>query len=625
MSRVLNLSTTYASVGLGVLGVLLVLSFLVIIWQGRVRRRHALQLQQATRLLKNIKPSAGVENNLNIILETYSGILDAHGYAFYLLDEAQNKYLLKSVRHLHDDKGKKASPSYNRLAPDKKETYQPPISLQNEGIGKSMELIHEGRVPLLSIPLGTGKGLIRIGPISSIPGRVRKQLEFVNELLPQVVDVLVETDRMKIQTDIVVTSETALRSVSSMALNSDAVMKKAIEMFATSMGIADGFIMFQTKGGFQIPVSFGWSASQENAIYRDREVGAQLWRAIAQREDVVIRHNNAQYPKLSGLLNARGHEVLLIGKFSDSIRTGLLVCRVDTTVDTGLSEEQFSTSMRSLSKALSRLLRIQNTIKPMTNNYIELLKLLSKTIDDLNPYTVGYSELMSRYSIIIAQEMGLPQREIQDIALAAYLSNIGVLGLSEELYLKEGKFSEIEFEKMKLHAEVGAEIIEMLLGNQAVGSYIRYHHERMDGHGYPEGLSGGDIPVGAKIIAVVQTFLAKINGRKYRTPLPFDKALELLKNSAGAQLDPQVVDALVRWYQRKRGTVKNTGRALGPCWEMTCSTAEVCANCPAFGQVHQNCWEMDRNNCQAHGKSCESCFVYTEAMARKTSLGGKVV
>ncbi|KEO81459.1 hypothetical protein EL26_20500 [Tumebacillus flagellatus] len=620
-----DLLAAYAGAGIAVLGVLLVLSFLVLLLQSRARRVQANRLEQATRLLKNIKPSAGVENNLNIILEIYSGIVDSHGYAFYLRDDSQQKYLLKSVRHLHDVKGRKVAPTYNRLAPDKKETYQPPISLSVEGIGKEMDVVQEGRVPLLSIPIAGGKGLIRIGPIESISGSVRKRLEFVNELLPQVVDVLVETDRMKIQTDIVVTSETALRSVSSMALNADAVMKKTLEMFATSMGISDAFISFQAKGGFHVPVLFGWTASQENAIYQDREVGAQLWRAIAQREDVVIRPNNAQYPKLSNLLNVRGQELLLIGKFTDSIRTGLLVCRVDLAGETELSEEQYATSMRALTKALSRLLRIQNMIKPMTNNYIDLMKLLSKTIDDLNPYTVGYSELMSRYSIIIAQELGLPQREIQDIALAAYLSNIGVLGLSEELYLKEGKFSEIEFEKMKLHAEVGAEIIEMLLGNQAVASYVRYHHERMDGHGYPEGLRGSEIPMGAKIIAVVQTFLAKINGRKYRTPLPFDKALELLKNAAGSQLDPQAVDALVRWYQKKRSAVKTTGQALGPCWEMTCSTAEVCANCPAYGQVHLNCWEMDTNNCKAHGKSCESCFVYTEAMARRNALGGKVV
>jgi HD-GYP domain-containing protein (c-di-GMP phosphodiesterase class II) len=393
-------------------------------------------------------------------------------------------------------------------------------------------------------------------------------------------------------------------------------MKKTLGMFASAMGVSSGFVMFHQAGGFQVPVMFGFSAAHEAAILRDRELGAQLWRAIDHREVVTVGQGDSAYPKLSGLLI--GSERLLIAKFIDGGRSGLLVCRIDQRADTGLSEEQMVTSIRTLSKQLGKLLRIQNGIKPLTQSYVELLKLLSRTIDNLNPYTVGYSELTARYSIIIAQEMGLPQREIQDIALAAYLSNIGVLGLSEELYLKEGKFSEIEFEKMKLHAEVGAEIVEMLVGNKQVASYIRYHHERMDGHGYPAGLRGQEIPTGARIIAVVQTFLAKINGRRYRSPMTFDKALDVLRGSEGSQLDPAVVEALIRWFQRKRGGMRGADRALGPCYEMCCAPSEVCATCPAFKQPEKNCWEVSRNNCQAHGKSCETCFVYTEAMARRS-------
>lgn len=622
LSQILAEATAHATVILGAVGGLCLLFLLLLLWQSRARRRTAEQVEQATRLLRHVRPAAGVENNLNIILEIYSGILDADGYAFYLLDETQQKYLLKAVRHLHNDKGKKASPSYNRLAPDRKEIYQPPISLPVQTTGRTMDIVKEGDVPLLSIPIEGGKGLIRIGPRVSLSNATRARLAFVTSLLPQVVEGLVETDRMKIQTDIVVTSEHALRSVSSMALNAEAILGKTLSMFATSMGLSDGFIMFQKAGEFQVPVLFGWSGSLEQTIRRDRELGAQLWRAVDHREAVIVRQGEPAYPKLDALLSGRGSQMLLIGKFIDGARSGLLVCRVEEQAETGLSMEQLTTSMRSLSKQISKLLRVQNSIKPMSNSYIELLKLLSRTIDNLNPYTVGYSELMSRYSIIIAQEMGLPQRDIQETALAAYLSNIGVLGLSEELYLKEGKFSEIEYEKMKLHADVGAEIVEMLIGNKEVASYIRYHHERMDGHGYPAGLHGAEIPVGARIIAVVQTFLAKINGRKYRTPLSFDKALELLKSSSGAQLDPQAVDALVRWLQKKRSTLRTTESALGPCWEMCCSPSEVCATCPAYGQTHVNCWDVHQNNCQAHGKSCETCFVYTEAMGRR---GGKAI
>ncbi|MGZ4164649.1 MAG: HD-GYP domain-containing protein [Tumebacillaceae bacterium] len=597
----------------GVAGAIAVLCVLLLILQRQARKKQDERLEYATRLLRHVKPSAGLENNLNFILEIYSNLVDAYGYAFYVLDEGQQKFLLKSVRHRQDKKSEAAAKG---LAPSQKEVYQPPMSLPFSVMGRDIELVKEGEVPLLTIPVQGGKGVIRIGPLSSMPSRMRAKIEYVTDLLPQLVDVLVETDRMKMQTDVVVTSEHALRAVSSMALDNDAIMRKTLGMYAIAMGLNDGFVMFQHSGHFQVPVIFGWSAPQQQYILRDRELGAQLWRAVDHREVVIVRKGDGSYPKLDGLLQAHDTELLLIAKFVENARTGLLVYRVEERGETVLSEAQLSSSIRTLSKQLTKLLRLQNGIRPLTQSYVEMLKLLSRTIDNLNPYTVGYSEMMSRYSIIIAQEMGLSHREIQDIAQAAYLSNIGVLGLSEDLYLKEGKFSEIEFEKMKLHADVGAEIVEMLIGNKQMASYIRYHHERMDGHGYPAGLKGQEIPTGARIIAVVQTFLAKINGRKYRAPLSFDKALDLLKTSAGAQLDPQVVEALHRWFQRKRADMRGANEALGNCWDMCCAPSEVCASCPAYQQPNKNCWEQPHNNCQMHGKSCETCFVYTEAIAR---------
>lgn len=599
----------------GIVGVLVLVLLLLLVWQMRSRKRQAERLDVSTRLLQHIKPSAGLENNLNFILEMYSHLVDAYGYAFYVLDEGQQKFVLKAVRHRQEKKGKKEEGKQG-LTPSEKEVYQPPLSLPFSAAGREIERVKEGEVPLLAIPLAGGKSVIRIGPLATLPKKMRDKLEYVTNLLPQIVEVLVETDRMKMQTDVVVTSENALRAVSSMALDSEAIMRKTLGMFASALGLSDGFAMFQQAGAFQVPVLFGWSHSQKQYILRDRELGAQLWRAVDAREVAFVRRGDGAYPKVEALLQDHSAESLLIAKFIENGRTGLLVYHIAENGESALSDAQLTSSIRTLSKQLTKLLRVQNGIRPLTHSYVEMLKLLSRTIDNLNPYTVGYSEMTSRYSVIIAQEMGLPHQEIQDIAQAAYLSNIGVLGLSEELYLKEGKFSDIEFEKMKLHAEVGAEIVEMLIGNKAVASYIRHHHERMDGHGYPAGLRGQEIPTGARIIAVVQTFLAKINGRKYRAPLSFDKALDLLKSSAGSQLDPQVVDALHRWFQRKRVDLRGANRALGNCWDMCCSPSEVCASCPSFQQPHLNCWEQPQNNCLMHGKSCETCFVYTEAMAR---------
>jgi HD-GYP domain-containing protein (c-di-GMP phosphodiesterase class II) len=252
--------------------------------------------------------------------------------------------------------------------------------------------------------------------------------------------------------------------------------------------------------------------------------------------------------------------------------------------------------------------------------YVNILKQLAKMIDNLNPYTVGYSEMMSRYSIVIGKQLGMPEEEIRDLALAAYLSNIGVLGLSNDLYQKEGKFTEAEYEMMKLHAEVGASMVSVTTGNKRVASYIMYHHERIDGAGYPAGLRGADIPLGARIIGVVQTFLAKINGRKGRDPLPFDRALEMLQSAAGTQLDKQVVQAFVAWFESKQQNPAFSERSLGHCWEMCCTPSSICEHCPVYqqsgGTAFKNCWEYEGNLCSSHGKSCSTCFVRTEYTTR---------
>jgi HD-GYP domain-containing protein (c-di-GMP phosphodiesterase class II) len=218
--------------------------------------------------------------------------------------------------------------------------------------------------------------------------------------------------------------------------------------------------------------------------------------------------------------------------------------------------------------------------------------------------------------MVIAKEMGLSEYQIQSIGLAAYLSNIGVIGLSDGLVNKEGVYSDKEYEQMKLHSEVGASIIENMIAEEDVAMYLKHHHERMDGNGYPSRLMGDNIPIGSRIIAVVQTFLAKINGRNYRDPLPFEDALKLIHHSAGSQLDGKVVNVFLQWYEKRRKFLKGQNRGLGNCWDLCCVPLAICSTCPAYGKNQKNCWEIEKNNCLAHGKTCETCFVYTEAMSR---------
>jgi HD-GYP domain-containing protein (c-di-GMP phosphodiesterase class II) len=596
----------------GLIAVLVGLLLLLFI-QRREAKKRSEMLAYTQRILKLIQPEAGLENNLNLVLEVIGSIIDTHAYAFYAQDSKQN-YVLKAVRHRRQDPGQVA-PSYSGLAPYEKEAYLPPLSVKIGDSPVELGFIREGEVPLFQMLLSGGKGLIRIGPIARIRKRQMNLLFFTGELLPQIVNVLIESERLKIKVEVVETSSVALHTVSSMAMDTETVIRKSFGMAASALGMSGGCLLMSEAGSVSIPSFFGWSKETERRLSDSSSISL-LIQMIGTKDMSIWNKEDSVFEQAVSLLGNRNDRLMMAGRLPFPGKTAWFVCGFPSTSATDLTSEQLRTSLQMMIRELSVLLGLQHEIRSFGQTYADFLKMLAGTIDNLNPYTVGYSEMTSRYAIIIAKEMGLPHKQIRSVGLAAHLSNIGVLGLSEALYLKEGKFTEIEFEKMKLHAEVGAAIVEMTVGDQEVADYIRYHHERMDGNGYPNGLRGDEIPVGARIISVVQTFLAKINGRKYREPLSFDKAVQLLESLAGVQLDEKAVRAFVGWLNKKRSSPTVKGKSLGPCWEMCCAPAEVCRTCPAFGKPQAPCWEAGQNNCQAHGKSCETCFVYTETKSR---------
>lgn len=597
-----------AAAGLLALAVLLIIGIL------RRMRKKTERLEMAERMIKLMQPEAGLENNLNLFLEVIGSIIEAYGYAFYIRDFKSGNFVLKAVRHERRDPGQ-AEPSYSGLAPYQKEVYLPPLSLKVDESAQNSGIIYEGEVPLLHLSMDGGKGIIRIGPIARVPKKKMELLRFVVELMPRMLDVLIESERLYLKADVVETSSQALQAVSSMAMDSEAVMQKTFSMSASALGMSGGCLLVSSGGSVEMPVFFGWPQQTARRI-ADSSNLSMLLQLIGKQELVLWNNKVPQFEQVLSILGHSGDELIIAGKLPLPGKQAWFVSGFPRLSSVDLTADQLSTTVKMMTRQLAQLMGIQERMKSFGHTYTEFLKLLASTIDDLSPYTVGYSEMMSRYSIIIAKEMGLPADQIRNIGVAAYLSNIGVLGLSEDLYLKDGKFTEVEFEKMKLHAEVGAAIVEMTIGSKEIAEYIRYHHERMDGNGYPAGLRGEAIPVGARILSVVQMFLAKINGRKYRDPLPFDKAIKLMESLAGTQLDDKVVQTFVQWFAAKRKGPELGGRALGACYDMGCTPSDICRVCPAYSQPEKNCWEVEGNNCQAHGKSCGTCFVYTETISR---------
>ncbi len=174
---------------------------------------------------------------------------------------------------------------------------------------------------------------------------------------------------------------------------------------------------------------------------------------------------------------------------------------------------------------------------------LDTVQTLLMVINAKDRYTYGHSERVVLYATLIAEEMGLPPEELRVLKYAAFLHDIGKIEISREVLLKEGPLTEKEKKIMKLHTLFGVHIIEPLHNLRGLVPIVRHHHERFDGTGYPDGLQGEDIPLGARILAVADSFDAMRSNRPYRRAMSFESAVEEISRCSGSQFDPAVVEA----------------------------------------------------------------------------------
>ncbi len=172
---------------------------------------------------------------------------------------------------------------------------------------------------------------------------------------------------------------------------------------------------------------------------------------------------------------------------------------------------------------------------------------LAGAIDAKDPYTKGHSTSVSKFSEALARAINLPEKEVERITLGALLHDVGKIGIPESVLKKEGPLSDDEWNIMKQHPVIGTE--KVLQPNPSLRDLIpivKYHHERIDGRGYPEGLSNGDIPLAAKIVAIADTYHALISDRPYRKGMNIEKAISILEEGAGTQWDKDLVRTFIQ-------------------------------------------------------------------------------
>ncbi len=177
----------------------------------------------------------------------------------------------------------------------------------------------------------------------------------------------------------------------------------------------------------------------------------------------------------------------------------------------------------------------------LQTTYLGAIGALAAAIEARDPYTVGHSARVTQYAVAIAESMGMSIEEVEEIRLAGLLHDLGKIGVPDSILNKPGRLSDEEYTAIKMHPALSMRIIEPLphLGN--IIPIIYHHHERFDGHGYMDGKAGEKIPIGARIIAVADSYEAMTSDRPYRSALSREEAVAELRMNAGSQFDPEVV------------------------------------------------------------------------------------
>jgi len=181
----------------------------------------------------------------------------------------------------------------------------------------------------------------------------------------------------------------------------------------------------------------------------------------------------------------------------------------------------------------------------LENTFLGTIGALAAAVDAKDPYTFGHSSEVTEYTLAIAEKMGLSDADREKLRIGALLHDIGKIGIDGAILNKPGSLTDEEFEIIKSHPDIAANILGSLDFLSDVVPLVLHHHEKYAGGGYPAGIAGNEIPLGARIIAVADSFNAMTSDRPYRTALPREKAIQELVTHSGTQFDPDVVRAFL--------------------------------------------------------------------------------
>ncbi|MGA3089354.1 MAG: HD domain-containing phosphohydrolase [Terriglobales bacterium] len=242
---------------------------------------------------------------------------------------------------------------------------------------------------------------------------------------------------------------------------------------------------------------------------------------------------------------------------SRAIARGDFSQRVQLTTRTEIGElaATFNAMSDELEQFVEDLKRAADENKHL---FMGSIQMLAGAVDEKDPYTRGHSDRVTKYSVLIAREMGLDEEFLEIVRVSAQLHDVGKIGIEDRILKKPGALTPEEFEIMKTHTTKGANILRPVPQLREMLPGIELHHEALNGRGYPYGLKGDEIPLLARVIAVADTFDALTTNRPYQQAHDPEEAMRIIQNLSGQRLDPRAVAALLALFERGEIRIQRT-------------------------------------------------------------------
>jgi HD-GYP domain-containing protein (c-di-GMP phosphodiesterase class II) len=333
-------------------------------------------------------------------------------------------------------------------------------------------------------------------------------------------------------------------------LDIDVLLSRLVQITADvcEVGKCSVYMYIEESGRFYPTATFGmfpaseWEISFSEGIMPE-DLPAEEAEALLRYETVISDAHLSPFMLRERIEDTGVISLLLVPITSRDRLLGIMVLFYDRERDELESEDLNLVAAIAGQAAIA--MENASLYEDLEMSYFSTVKALARAIEVKDPYTYGHSERVTQYAVAIARKLGLDEWALRNIKYAGALHDIGKLGIAKNILNKPGKLSEEEYLHVKSHPQMGDSIIEPVSFLKEPRDIILHHHERYDGQGYPDGLKGEEIPLGARILAVADSFEAMMSDRPYRSALDLHDAIAEIKDNSGTQFDPVVVQVFV--------------------------------------------------------------------------------